>query len=858
MATIAQSGALSILKFDDVTGALVMQSQIHQSNPAVEQDLHQWKDAAGNVLASIAYKPAQGMTAYLKLYDTVYTPGFPYGTYFKATHASINTFGTKVYFDGNTSGVPVSWAFRDNGINEGLTIMNSGRTLTTNSQYTGGLTVLSSNATYIPLTIKGAASQTGNLLEWQNSAGSVVAGVGAGGAAFFGRGTQFASTVLGVSTAAASNVGLLIQGAASQTADLQQWQDSTGSTWASINPYGVFNSNNAMGYQIAAATYYGSLNGGQTARIQAGNSVGSNPHVVVRQVASATGNLQEWQNSAGSILTAIDKSGNIGIGIAPTVHNLQISNNITGNAFSNAIFVNGTIQSDVTARAGIFYSYPSVANATFTTPIQHFTADQGNIGANATVSYQYGFVAGSSLVGASVNYGFFGNIPSGTNRWNLYMNGTAYNFLQGNTGIGSSPSANTIFNVSKNITGGTQSFVINSGGTIQSDVTSDAFMFSTYPGTQATAFTLSRLSHYVAGQGTFGAGSTVTNQYGFNAGQYIIGATNNYGFYGDLAAATGRWNFYANGTAANYFAGQTTIGSTSLVLGSSSAAHQFGIVPSAATTVGQVIRGAASQTANLQEWQLSNGSVSTYINSAGQFISNVAMAVLSGNYGGYVSYIESSNPSYKGLAVRGAASQTANLQEWQNSAGSVLGQIDSAGNLNFLNRIVYSGQVYIGTGNYLGASMHNVAGGAGEMRLLLRGTASQTADLQQWQNSSGTVLASMSASGAFSAVTKSFVIKHPIEEGKLLRYGSLEGPENGVYIRGKIDGGNVIDLPDYWTALVDESTITVNITPIGSSQNLYIEEIKNNKVYVAGGMDAKFFYTVFAERKDVAKLVVEE
>mgnify|MGYP003335550016 CR=1 FL=1 len=196
MATIAQSGALSILKFDDVTGALVMQSQIHQSNPAVEQDLHQWKDAAGNVLASIAYKPAQGYTAYLKLYDTVYTPGFPYGLYFKGTHASIGTFGTKVYFDGHNSGVPVSWAFRDSGSNEGLTIMNSGRTLTTNSQYTGGLTVLSSNATYIPLTIKGAASQTGNLLEWQNSAGSVVAGVGAGGAAFFGRGTQFASTGL--------------------------------------------------------------------------------------------------------------------------------------------------------------------------------------------------------------------------------------------------------------------------------------------------------------------------------------------------------------------------------------------------------------------------------------------------------------------------------------------------------------------------------------------------------------------------------------------------------------------------------------------------------------------------------------
>ena len=260
----------------------------------------------------------------------------------------------------------------------------------------------------------------------------------------------------------------------------------------------------------------------------------------------------------------------------------------------------------------------------------------------------------------------------------------------------------------------------------------------------------------------------------------------------------------------------------------------------------------------------------------------------------YVSYIESSNPSYKGLAVRGAASQTANLQEWQNSSGTALIKVDAGGMLIVGNT---TGTIQVkssgSTGSYptSGAGIELIAGAfsgsdsiqaynrdtstwrylafysagnqflstyASSIPVIITGAASQSANLTEWRNSSASVLASMSASGAFSAVTKSFVIKHPIEEGKLLRYGSLEGPENGVYIRGKIDGGNVIDLPDYWTALVDESTITVNITPIGSSQNLYIEEIKNNKVYVAGGMDAKFFYTVFAERKDVAKLVVEE
>jgi len=114
----------------------------------------------------------------------------------------------------------------------------------------------------------------------------------------------------------------------------------------------------------------------------------------------------------------------------------------------------------------------------------------------------------------------------------------------------------------------------------------------------------------------------------------------------------------------------------------------------------------------------------------------------------------------------------------------------------------------------------------------------------------------LEVNGSFAATTKSFLIDHPTKEGLKLRYGSLEGPENGVYLRGRLKDSNVIELPEYWTGLVDENTITVNLTAIGKSQKLWVENIIDNKVYI-GGKNINCFYTIFAERKDVEKLEVE-
>jgi hypothetical protein len=116
----------------------------------------------------------------------------------------------------------------------------------------------------------------------------------------------------------------------------------------------------------------------------------------------------------------------------------------------------------------------------------------------------------------------------------------------------------------------------------------------------------------------------------------------------------------------------------------------------------------------------------------------------------------------------------------------------------------------------------------------------------------------LSVNGSFAATTKSFLIDHPTKEGMKLRYGSLEGPENGVYVRGRVNV-SIIELPDYWTGLVDESTITVNLTPIGKEVALHsVVEIKDNKVEISsadGIIDC--YYTIFGERKDVEKLEVE-
>jgi len=122
--------------------------------------------------------------------------------------------------------------------------------------------------------------------------------------------------------------------------------------------------------------------------------------------------------------------------------------------------------------------------------------------------------------------------------------------------------------------------------------------------------------------------------------------------------------------------------------------------------------------------------------------------------------------------------------------------------------------------------------------------------------------------GAADGRPKPFDIQHPTKgKGHRLRYACIEGPEVGVYHRGRLKESNVIELPYYWKDLVDENSITVQLQPIGSNQNLVIQEFNNEFIVIAEDSTntdlitdlstIDCFYHVYGERKDINPLIVE-
>jgi hypothetical protein len=112
---------------------------------------------------------------------------------------------------------------------------------------------------------------------------------------------------------------------------------------------------------------------------------------------------------------------------------------------------------------------------------------------------------------------------------------------------------------------------------------------------------------------------------------------------------------------------------------------------------------------------------------------------------------------------------------------------------------------------------------------------------------------------AKSMPAKPFDISHPSKEGQRLRYVSLEGPEIGVYFRGKLTNENIINLPDYWKDLIHSESISVNLTPYSEYQELYVESIDEHQIIIKNkeSNSINCYFTVYAERKDMEKLIVE-
>ncbi len=152
------------------------------------------------------------------------------------------------------------------------------------------------------------------------------------GSGLVGIHTASPGAMLEINSSAAATTGLLVKGAAAQSANLTEWQSSAGAKLASVNATGSFFVGNdavctaANGLCANSSSYYSSAGGWTnttTTTTTALNVVMSSSHVnitgdntsatlLVKGVAGQTAvNLTEWQSSAGAILAYLNASGSL-------------------------------------------------------------------------------------------------------------------------------------------------------------------------------------------------------------------------------------------------------------------------------------------------------------------------------------------------------------------------------------------------------------------------------------------------------------------------------------------------------------------------------------------------------------------
>lgn len=209
-----------------------------------------------------------------------------------------------------------------------------------------------------------------------------------------------------------------------------------------------------------------------------------------------------------------------------------------------------------------------------------------------------------------------------------------------------------------------------------------------------------------------------------------------FGRTGIVVAATG-----------DYTVAQVT-NATSVVV-----ANTFSVGPNlfqtgGAGNVGVVVKGAPSQTANLQEWQDSSGTAKAFVTANGAINIRSSVATLVNVIEAYDSVANTTQ-----LVIGRSGGSNLVLSYYVPTLSTLFSSAVGAGNVTFRASdyaFQFSAAANIGT-------TINANGGwtinsltVGTKPLVLKGTASQTANLQEWQQSDATVHATVSENGYFT------------------------------------------------------------------------------------------------------------
>ena len=382
-----------------------------------------------------------------------------------------------LYLKSDGSGNPRLTLLAPTGaLGEAISIDSAAKVGFNNINPTGQVDITTASTTRVPLIIRPQTSQTADLLQIRNSADNAnlfrvtSSGDASLGALALGSGTIYGSSSwLNIVNSAASQIGIIVRGASGQSANLQEWQDSSPAILAKVDSVGAFTTNSANGYSIAGAAAFKSLNSGQTMLLTAGSAVSTNPHVVIRQSASQTGDLIQWQTSTPTTVASVSQTGVI------TTTGLTLSSTTSPITLNGSVGTSGQVLTSA--------------------------------GAGATPTWRDGPVDGTTTT-ATIGFGFMG-LPQ-----NATTTG-AYTIAAADAGKHIYASATRTVTIDSNTNlalpiGTTLTFIAGTGATMTIAITSDT-MYLAGPGTtgsrtlapfgMATAVKLTSTTWMISGNG---------------------------------------------------------------------------------------------------------------------------------------------------------------------------------------------------------------------------------------------------------------------------------------------------------------------------------------------------------------------
>jgi hypothetical protein len=117
--------------------------------------------------------------------------------------------------------------------------------------------VTAQSTTTIPFSIRAISSQTSPLQQWQNSSSVSVGSIGTGGnmnlAGYLTLGSTTQSTTIGLNVVIgnASHNGVVVRAQSSQTSNIQEWQNNSGTAVSYVSPTGRLFSNQSETVNLA-------------------------------------------------------------------------------------------------------------------------------------------------------------------------------------------------------------------------------------------------------------------------------------------------------------------------------------------------------------------------------------------------------------------------------------------------------------------------------------------------------------------------------------------------------------------------------------------------------------------------------